>query len=427
MTEFYWVLGKIGFMLALILGLLPAMIWAERKGAAYMQDRIGPNRASIGGVFRLAGLVHPLADVLKLVFKEDIIPAGVNRVFYHIAPFLVMVVALSTFAVIPFGDKLYLGDVEIPLQVADLNVGVLYILAMTSLSVYGVVLAGWASNNKYSFLGGIRSTSQMISYEINMGLAVLSLILATGTVRMGEMVQAQGALLFGFLPAWGVVIQPVGFIIFIVALFAEVNRNPFDLPEGESELVSGYHTEYSSLKFALFFMAEYTNMIVGAAITATLFFGGWQVPWFSTGLLRANAGVLITASVAAGVVLNLLFAGATWRHYERFRGRLGDRRELEPLILTIIFGGLALGAGLFLAVGKPWQVTAETAAHFATVAQIGSFVMKTLFFSWLFIWVRWTLPRFRYDQLMRLGWKIILPLALLNFFVTAAVVLVVNS
>ena len=427
MNEFLWALGKIGFMLALILGLLPPMIWAERKGAAYMQDRIGPNRASIGGVFRLAGLVHPIADVLKLVFKEDVIPAGVNRVFFHIAPFLVMVIALSTFAVIPFGDALYLGDLVIPLQVADLNVGVLYILAMTSLSVYGVVLAGWASNNKYSFLGGIRATSQMISYEINMGLAVLSLILATGTVRMGEMVQSQGELLFGFLPAWGVVVQPLGFIIFIVALFAEVNRNPFDLPESESELVAGYHIEYSSLKFALFYMAEYANMIVGAAITATLFFGGWQVPWLTTDILRGNAGALMTGSIALGVVLNLLFAAAAWRHYERFRGRLGDRREVEPLVLAIIFLGMAVGAGLYLTIGRPWLIGDAAAAHYATATQVGAFVLKTIFFAWLFIWVRWTLPRFRYDQLMRLGWKVILPLALLNFFVTAAVVLVVNS
>ena len=427
LEEIGWTLGKIGFMLAVILGLLPAMIWAERKGAAYMQDRVGPNRANILG-FRLVGLIHPIADVLKLVFKEDIIPAGVNRFFYHLAPFLVMVVALLTFAVIPFGDKLYLGDQVINLQVADLNVGILYILAITSLSVYGIVLAGWASNNKFSFLGGIRSTSQMISYEINMGLAVLSLILATGTVRLGEMVQGQGELLFGFLPAWGVVIQPVGFVIFIVALFAEVNRNPFDLPEGESELVSGYHTEYSSLKFALFFMAEYANMIVGAAIVSTLFFGGWQVPWLGTDALREYAGGLLTATMVVAVVLNLLFARALWRYYAKIKGTLMDRRENEPLVLGVVFLLLALGALGYLVIGRPWTIEggSEISVHFATVAQIGAFLVKTMFFAWLFIWVRWTLPRFRYDQLMRLGWNFMLPLALVNFFVTAAVVLLVN-
>ncbi len=427
MNELLLTLGKIGFMLALILGLLPMMIWAERKGAAYMQDRIGPNRASIGGIFRMGGMIHPLADVLKLVFKEDVIPRGVNRFFYHLAPFLVMVVALLTFAVIPFGDRLYLGDRVIHLQVADLNVGILYILAVTSLSVYGIVLAGWASNNKYSFLGGIRSTSQMISYEINMGLAVLSLILATGTVRLNEMVESQGHLLFGFLPAWGVVIQPVGFIIFLVALFAEVNRNPFDLPEGESELVSGYHTEYSSLKFALFFMAEYANMIVGAAIVATLFFGGWQVPWMGTEQLRAHAGPLMTGSLVLVALLCLRFASAAWRFHERIRGRLGDRRELEPMILMVVFLAVAAGSLAVLFLGRVWEPSPAMARHFATVAQIGAFIGKTVFFAWLFIWVRWTLPRFRYDQLMRLGWNFMLPLALLNFFVTAAVVLVVNG
>lgn len=427
LEEIGWTLAKIGFMLAVILGILPAMIWAERKGAAYIQDRPGPNRANILG-FRLVGLIHPIADVLKLVFKEDIIPAGVNRFFYHLAPFLVMVVALLTFAVIPFGDKLYLGDQVINLQVADLNVGVLYILAITSLSVYGIVLAGWASNNKFSFLGGIRSTSQMISYELNMGLAVLALILAMDTPRLSEMVMEQGELLFGFLPKWGVVIQPIGFIIFIVALFAEVNRNPFDLPEGESELVSGYHTEYSSLKFALFFMAEYANMIVGAAIVSTLYFGGWQVPWMDTEALRGNAGPLITGTMIVGIALNLLFARALFRYHAKIKGTLGDNRELESLILGVVFLGMAAAAGGYLLIGQPWAIPAgsELSVHFATVAQIGQFITKTLFFAWLFIWVRWTLPRFRYDQLMRLGWNFMLPLALVNFFVTAAVVLLVG-
>ena len=429
LEEIGWTLGKIGFMLAVILGLLPAMIWAERKGAAYIQDRPGPNRANILG-FRLVGLIHPLADVLKLVFKEDIIPAGVNRFFYHLAPFLVMVVALLTFAVIPFGDKLYLADgTIINLQVADLNVGVLYILAITSLGVYGIVLAGWASNNKFSFLGGIRSTSQMISYEINLGLAVLSLILAMGTVQLSGMVERQGELLFGFLPAWGVVLQPVGFLIFIVALFAEVNRNPFDLPEGESELVSGYHTEYSSLKFALFFMAEYCNMIVGAAIVATLYFGGWQIPWMDTEALRSNSGSLITGTMVVAVCLNLLFSRALFRYYAKTKGTLGDRREYEPLVLGIVFLGLAAGALGYLLIGQPWAIEGGTqiSKNFATVAQIGSFLTKTMFFAWLFIWVRWTLPRFRYDQLMKLGWNYMLPLALVNFFVTAAVVLLVGA
>ena len=211
MVEIAWTLGKIVFMILVVLVLLILMIWAERKGSAFIQDRVGPNRASLGGMIRLGGIVHPLADVTKLVFKEDLVPAGVNRFFYTLAPFLVMTVALTTFAVLPFGDAIYLGDTVIPLRVADLDVGILFLLAVSSLAVYGVVLAGWASNNKYTFLGGIRATAQMISYEINMGLAVLALLLVYGSARVDAMVVEQGQLLFGFLPRWGVVLQPLGF------------------------------------------------------------------------------------------------------------------------------------------------------------------------------------------------------------------------
>ncbi len=427
MADLGWTLAKIGFMLAFVMGLLGVMIWGERKGSAFIQDRIGPNRASLGGVIRLGGLIHPLADVLKLIFKEDLIPAGVNRFFFALAPFLVMVIPLCTFAILPFGDALYLGDKVIPLRIANLDVGILYLLAITSLSVYGIVLAGWASNNKYTFLGGIRATAQMISYELNMGLAVLALFLVYGSTRVDAMVVEQGQLLWGFLPRWGVVLQPLGFIIFLVSIFAEANRTPFDLAEGESELVAGYHLEYSSLKFALFYMAEYASMIIAAGFIASLYFGGWQIPWMGTATLREHAGILLTVILSLGVAFNFLFAALLWRRFERERGLLGDRRELEPLILGVIFFLLGLLCLGFLLLASPWQLGAQGAANFATVVQVGSFIVKTLFFSWLFIWVRWTLPRFRYDQLMKLGWKIMLPLGLLNFFVTAAVVLLSHS
>ena len=427
MAELAWTLGKIVFMLAFVMGLLGVMIWGERKGAAFIQDRVGPNRASLGGVIRLGGLIHPLADVLKLIFKEDLIPAGVNRFFYTLAPFLVMVVSLCTFAILPFGDALYLGDKVIPLRIANLDVGILYLLAITSLGVYGIVLAGWASNNKYTFLGGIRATAQMISYELNMGLAVLALFLVYGSTRVDAMVVEQGQLLFGFLPRWGVVLQPLGFIIFLVSVFAETNRTPFDLAEGESELVSGYHLEYSSLKFALFFMAEYASMIISAGFIASLYFGGWQIPWLDTATLSEHAGTFLTIALSLGLVFNLLFAALFWRRFDKERGLLGDRRELEPLILGVVFFLLGLLCLGFLALASPWALSAQGSANFATVAQVGSFILKTVFFSWLFIWVRWTLPRFRYDQLMKLGWKIMLPLGLLNFLVTAAVVLLVRS
>ena len=423
MVEIAWILGKIVFMLVFVFTVLVVMIWGERKGSAFIQDRIGPNRASLGGVIRLGGLIHPVGDVLKLLFKEDLVPRAANRFFYTMAPFLVMVVALVTFAVLPFGDAIYLGDKVIPLRIADLDVGILFLLAITSLSVYGIVLAGWASNNKYTFLGGIRATAQMISYEINMGLAVLALLLVYGSTRVDAMVVEQGQLLFGFLPQWGVFLQPLGFVLFLTSVFAETNRTPFDLAEGESELVSGYNIEYSSMKFALFFMAEYASMIVAAGFIASLYFGGWQVPWLDTITLREHAGAFLGIGLWLAVVFNLLFAALLWRRYRRERGLLGDRRELEPLVLGIVFFLMAIVCLGFVLLASPWTVGEQGSAHFATVVQVGSFILKTLFFSWLFIWVRWTLPRFRYDQLMKLGWQLMLPLGLLNFFVTAAVVL----
>ncbi len=418
-------LAKIVFMFLLIMGMVPALIWAERKGAAYIQDRTGPNRASIAGI-RLAGLVHPIADVLKLVFKEDVAPTHRHRALYNLAPWLVMTVAVSTYAVIPFGDYLELGGKRIPLVVADLQVGLLYVLAVASLGTYGVVLAGWAANNKFTFLGGIRATAQMISYEISMGLAVMGLMLIFGTLRLTDIVAGQGGLLFGFLPMWGVVLQPLGFVLFITAVYAETNRNPFDLPEGESEIVAGYHLEYSSLKFALFFMAEYCHMVVGAAMISALYFGGYQIPWLPRPRLEENAGLLLVIMLAVIIALSLWFAVLFLRRVQREKGKFGDARDREPV----------LGAGLWLAVAaaaagafllRPWEIGPAGASVAATLFQVGAFVGKVVFFAWLFIWVRWTLPRFRYDQLMRLGWKVMLPLGLANLVVTALVVAAVGS
>jgi len=418
-------LAKIVFMFLLIMGMVPALIWAERKGAAYIQDRTGPNRASIGGV-RLAGLVHPIADVLKLVFKEDIAPTNRHRALYALAPWLVMTVAVSTYAVIPFGDYLTIAGRRIPLVVADLQVGLLYVLAVASLGTYGVVLAGWAANNKFTFLGGIRATAQMISYEINMGLAVMGLILVFGSLRLTDIVAGQGGLLFGWLPMWGVVLQPLGFVLFITSVYAETNRNPFDLPEGESEIVAGYHLEYSSLKFALFFMAEYCHMVVGAAMISALYFGGYQVPWLPRPQLEAHAGLLLVIVLLLTIVVSLLFAVLFVRRAARERGRFGDARDREPVLgagFWFVVAALAAGA---LAL-RPWGIGPAGAGVFASLFQVGAFVGKVVFFAWLFIWVRWTLPRFRYDQLMRLGWKVMLPLGLANLVVTALVVALVGS
>jgi NADH-quinone oxidoreductase subunit H len=413
-------LAKIGFMLAIILGFLPLLIWAERKASAFIQDRTGPNRASVLGI-RLGGLVHPIADVLKLLFKEDFRPARAHAALYTLAPFIIMAVALTTFAVIPFGDYILIAGRKIPLVVADLNVGILYVLAIASLGVYGTVMGGWASSNKYSFLGGVRSSAQMISYEISMGLALMGLLLIFSSFRLTHIVAGQGALLWGFLPKWGVVVQPLGFLLFMTAIFAELNRNPFDLPEGESEIVAGFHLEYSGMKFALFFMAEYCNLVIASMLLATLFFGGWQIPWLPRPTLEAHAPLLLPGLLVVTALVGLWISSAFFRRAKRERGKYGDARDREPGLLGVVF--LAVAAGALLSLGlKPWNVGPLGASLFATVMQVGAFVGKVVFFCWFFIWVRWTLPRFRYDQLMTLGWKVMLPLALANLVITAVVV-----
>jgi NADH-quinone oxidoreductase subunit H len=308
-------------------------VYAERRLSAFIQNRLGPNRVGP------AGLLQPIVDVVKLLFKEDIVPDSANKLIHSIAPGISVAVALSTFAVIPFGDKIILFDREIKLQIADINIGVLYILALLSLGVYGITLSGWSSNNKYSLLGGLRSSAQMISYELAMGIAVLGIILANGTLKLDTIVANQ----FGW--KWNIILQPLGFLTFLVSSFAETNRTPFDLPEAEQELVGGYHTEYSSMKFALFFLAEYANVVVASAFITTLFLGGWQFPYLQN-------------------------------------------------------------------FGLP--------AFWVSIIQVLTFCLKVFFMVIFFIWVRWTIPRFRYDQLMNLGWKVMLPIALVNLIITAA-------
>src|SRR5438046_2058530 len=336
-------------------------VFFERKVSALIQDRIGANRAAILG-FAGLGLVNTLvADPIKFLLKEDVVPAGTDRVLHFLAPVLSLVPVLVTFAVVPFGDVLQVGGRTIHLQAAELNVGVLYVLAMVSLAVYGVVLGGWASNNRWSLLGGIRGSAQMISYEIAMGLALVSVVLTYNTLDLQEMARAQGHLLWGWLPGWGILYQPVGFLVFMTAGVAESKRIPFDLPESESELVAGYFTEYSGSKHLMFMMADFVEVVLVAALVTTLFFGGWQVPW----LVRAG--------------------------------------------FQFPWGG---------AIGLPsWAVA---------LLEVTAFTLKLVFFTWLQIVIRWTLPRFRYDQLMRLGWQGLLPLSLANVMISALVVLLVE-
>ncbi len=344
------------FLLVLILPLASVLTWVERKQSAIMQDRLGANRADILG-FRLWGLFNIIADTIKSFTKEDWVPPFANRFLHSIAPFLGLFAAFVTFAVIPFGPPVEVLGHTVKLQVADLNVGLLYILAFGSMGVYTVVIAGWSSNNKYAQLGALRGISQMLSYEVVLGLSLVGVILVTGSLRLPEIVAAQGGHWFGWIPKWGVFTQPLAFLLFLPAAIAETRRVPFDVPEGESEII-GYFVEYSGLKFGLFLLAEFIEIVILAALISTFFFGGWQVPW------------------------------------------LQDH--------GFVFGGLA---------------TVELSAWLVTALRIVGFLCKIFFFCWLQLLIRWTLPRFRFDQLLRLGWKQLLPLALANIVITAIVML----
>jgi NADH-quinone oxidoreductase subunit H len=314
--------------------------YAERKVAAFLQDRIGPDRAGPFGIFQ------PLADGLKFIMKEEIIPVVSNKFLFVLGPCIAMMTALMAGVVIPWGNTLTIGGEEYVLQIADLNIGVLYMFAVVSIGVYGIMIGGWASNNKFSLLGAIRASAQMISYELGMGLSIIALVILSGSLSLREITLMQAGGVGADWNFWNIVYQPIGFIIFIVCAFAECNRTPFDLPECETELVGGYHTEYSSMKLGFYMFAEYINMFVSSALISTLYFGGFNFP---------------------------------------FMNDLG----LDQNTITIL-GTLA-------------------------------FFVKIFFFIFFFMWIRWTLPRFRYDQLMDLGWKILLPLAIVNMAVTAIV------
>lgn len=438
------VLAKCVFAVAFVMQIVPLLIWAERKGSAYIQDRPGPNRADILGI-RAGGLVHTLVDVVKLILKEDIVPGHVNWFFWFIAPVIAMTVSLCTFIVVPFGDSFMGYD----LRVSTIDGGLLYILAMTSLGVYGVMLAGWASNNKFSLLGGLRASAQMVSYELAMGLSAAVVFMLAGSVSLQEIVgsQIEGFFPNGTLLNWNV-FSPWGFLAFILfwtAAFAETNRTPFDLPEGEAELVAGYHTEYSSLRFALFFMAEYANMIVAASVTTTLFFGGYStgIPFVDGAFLRAHADLVVAAAGFGAVPPLLFFAVVAWKRRNRpFYQALAadDIRHREPRFFTALWIGLAVahvGLGVAGLLGLPGQLSLnmltmgaiENATVFgpdlvAAAVHLTVFAVKVLIGCWIFIWVRWTIVRFRYDQLMNLGWKRMLPLALANLFIAALWVIV---
>ncbi|MDD4505784.1 MAG: NADH-quinone oxidoreductase subunit H [Sulfurospirillaceae bacterium] len=416
----------INVILALLfsLGAAPILVWIERRVAGFIQDRLGPNRCHIGGI-RLGGLIQSFADMLKLVFKEDFQSSSIKQGFlFSLAPVLVFGSAFLTFMVMPFADDLKIGEQVFMMQGLPIDLGILWFLAFAGLSVYGIMLGGWASNNKYSLLGAIRAGAQVISYEAAMGLSLVSILITYGSIHLGDMVAYQGTLLFGFIPAWGIFLQPLAAIIFIVTAFAEANRTPFDIAEGESEIVGGFHTEYSAMRFGLFFVGEYVAMSASSALIVTLFFGGYHLPYLNTGVLKSNMPLVLSFIVIALPLVSYLFA--KWIGKNNHWKEEGNIRNRESKILIqgilVINVGIIFLLGIFLREGL-----GEDGVNIATaVIQIATFAIKLLLMNFVFVWVRWTLPRFRYDQLQDLGWKVLMPLAIANILVTATIVVVMG-
>lgn len=344
---------KVGVVFTVTMIVVALLTLMERKVSAWMQDRLGPNRVGPGGI------LQPFADGLKNILKEETNPSAASRVYFFLAPAISIIPALVTFAVIPFAAPLPTPWGLVEMIIADVPIGILFILALTSIGVYGIVMAGWSSNNKYAFLGGLRASAQMVSYEVALGMSLIPVFLLAGNVTMTEVVWRQQQ-----MHLWYALPLGLAFFLFVIASFAETNRLPFDLAEAESELVTGYHTEYSSMKFSMFFIAEYSNLLTSSALMATLFLGGWDIP-----------------------------------------GWQGDNMRV-------------IGPGIVEGANPAWWKTLLT---------LGAFATKTLFFVFMFMWVRWTVPRFRYDQVMHLGWKVMLPAALAFITTTATTILVLES
>lgn len=412
----------INILLALLfsLGAAPILVWIERRVAGLIQDRLGPNRCHINGI-RLGGLIQSFADMLKLVFKEDFQAKAIKEsFFFSLAPVIVFASAFLSFMVMPFADDLILDGERFIMQGLPMDLGVLWFLAFAGLSVYGIMLGGWSSRNKYSLLGAMRAGAQVISYEAAMGLSLVSVLITYGSVHLGDIVAYQGELLFGFIPAWGIIVQPLAALIFIITAFAEANRTPFDLAEGESELVGGYHTEYSAMRFGLFFVGEYVAMSASSALIVTLFFGGYHLPYLNTQTLQTFMPSILM-SVIVALPLATFYALRWIKKHNRWH-QAGDPRNDESAWLQkgLITMNVLVIAGLGALL---WAGLNQTSTHIATaVIQIATFALKLLLMNFVFVWVRWTLPRFRYDQLQMLGWSVLIPLAIFNIIVTAIIV-----
>jgi NADH-quinone oxidoreductase subunit H len=383
---------KAGIVAAVLMTTLAYLQWIERKVIAHIQLRVGPRRVGPHG------LLQPLADVIKLLTKEDMLPSHVNKFFYFLAPFIAVMFSLISISVIPFGPDIEVLGIHTSMQLTDLSIGVLFVLGLSGMGVYGIALAGWASNNKYALMGGLRSSAQMISYELPMAMAIASPLLILNSLSFRTLVNGQAGYYFGFIPQWTIFHGPFpqifSFIIFLIAAFAETNRVPFDLPEAENELVAGFHTEYSSMKFASFFMAEYANMVTVSCVATLLFLGGWHP--------------IFPAQYGSNYVPSIIFAigGLTALYHG-----MNPARRLDRITLPVF-------AVIFLGIAAIFQVPLLQNI-LMPLFWFGSKVGAILF---LYIWVRGTLPRFRYDQLMRFAWTFLFPVAVVNLFITGLAV-----
>ncbi len=421
----------ISFVLGTLLALLtiPVLVWLERRIASLIQDRVGPNRTNIFG-FRLGGLVQSFADVVKLLLKEEYYPSHIKmgKWLFMLAPVITFVAAFLAFMAIPFADTLIIDGEALRVQALPIDFGVFWYLSISAVGVLGIIFGGWLSHNKYALLGAARAGSMVISYELALGLSIISFVLTYNTVDFNAMVHFQSGTFFGFIPAWGIFMQPLASIILIIALFAETNRNPFTVAEGESEIVAGFMTEHTAMKFAMYFMGEYVAMNTASAVIVTTIFGGYQLPWIDTKTLLENFSIFALSLIITLPIV--VFIMIRWmKKNNRVKSTLSSDggRNFETKVLSIILISVTLSIEatlIYLAF-----VAQNPLANSLAIAlfQIVIFVVKMMLFNIFFILIRWTIPRFRYDQVQKLGWYYLLPLGLFNLFITAIIVVGVSS
>ena len=420
------IIALVTFVLGALLALLsiPVLVWLERRISSLIQDRLGPNRTNLGG-FRFGGLVQSFADVVKLLLKEEYYPSHIKNAkwLFMFAPIITFVAALLAFMAIPFADTIIINGEALRISPLPIDFGVFWYLSIGAVGVLGVIFGGWFAHNKYALLGAARAASMVISYELPLGLSIVSFVITYNTVDFNAMVQYQSGVFFGVIPAWGILVQPLASIILIVALFAETNRNPFSVAEGESEIVAGFMTEHTAMKFAMYFMGEYIAMNTASAVIITMIFGGYNLPWVSTTFMLEHFYIFaISLMVAVPIIIRTLILWMKKNNSVRSTVSTDAGRNFETKVLTIVMISMAIFIEIILIYLALISQNALMQNIAITLFQIVVFVIKLMMFNIFFIIIRWTVPRFRYDQVQKLGWYYLLPLALVNIFITAIIV-----